>query len=159
MLPASAFHKATKESSGLYYLCKECRRQETRDYYLRKGRLRLREIRNVQRRSSRSLAKSLPSTFLYLKYDQMKKLFMTGQVKSLTVTRPEFIRLGMNSHRFIWLFDNWQKSGLQYKLMPTVDRIDSRGGYDMSNIQFLTMEENRIKETTVDYPNGWKSAL
>ena len=48
---------------------------------------------------------------------------------------PEFIRL----------FKEWEESGYEYKLTPSIDRIDNSRGYDLDNIQFLTLSENSKK--------------
>jgi len=43
---------------------------------------------------------------------------------------------------FLPLFINWEKSGYDRKLCPTVDRIDSNKGYILDNMRWITHSEN-----------------
>jgi len=43
------------------------------------------------------------------------------------------------------LFEAWELSGYAKNLVPSIDRIDSTKGYDFSNIQVMTWEENNFK--------------
>jgi len=43
------------------------------------------------------------------------------------------------------LFNDWVKSGYEYRLTPTTDRIDNKKGYLVENIQFLSMSDNAKK--------------
>ena len=40
------------------------------------------------------------------------------------------------------MFDVYEKSDYDRRLCPTVDRIDSKKGYTMDNMQWLTHSEN-----------------
>jgi len=39
----------------------------------------------------------------------------------------------------------WVKSGYKMKLSPSIDRIDNARGYDLDNIQIITVSENARK--------------
>lgn len=58
----------------------------------------------------------------------------------------EFHEKAFCSNRFQRLYAEWVKSGYQHHLIPTVDRINSKKGYTLDNIQFLTWEDNRYKQ-------------
>lgn len=44
------------------------------------------------------------------------------------------------------LFDRWVSSGCDGSLTPSIDRIDNNVGYVFSNMHFIPMAENRVKD-------------
>ena len=46
---------------------------------------------------------------------------------------------------FSKLFQEWESSGYEKDLRPSIDRIDDYAGYTFSNIQLMTFKENREK--------------
>lgn len=60
--------------------------------------------------------------------------------------------------RFDRLFSEWECSGHQLQLRPTIDRISSKRGYDLENIHWMTWAENRFKEALDRRHNGRKVA-
>jgi len=61
--------------------------------------------------------------------------------KSL-LARDVFYDWAFNSKEFHILFKTWKDSGYDRKLTPTVDRIDSRYGYSLDNMEWITHSEN-----------------
>lgn len=53
----------------------------------------------------------------------------------------------LNDTKFLRLFKEWEKSGYAKPLIPSIDRIDNKKGYEKNNIHLLTWGENRFKET------------
>lgn len=53
-----------------------------------------------------------------------------------------FYEWALSDSNFNKLFDDYEKSGYQRKLAPSVDRINSSIGYELSNMEFITMSEN-----------------
>lgn len=46
-------------------------------------------------------------------------------------------------HATFWkLFAEWQKSGYDRKLTPTVNRVDANRGYTLDNMEWLTHSQN-----------------
>jgi len=60
-------------------------------------------------------------------------------------SRKEFLDFAINDFGLKSLYEEWQQNGYDRKLVPSVDRIDCRLGYLVSNIQFLTLSDNGKK--------------
>ena len=56
--------------------------------------------------------------------------------------KDEFYNWAMNRPEFHQLFEEWEKSGYERKLCPSVDRIDSSKGYIIGNMEFVTFSVN-----------------
>lgn len=67
--------------------------------------------------------------------------------KTPSFSREEFIQKGKKSQKLQTLYSEWKKSGYKYSKTPTVDRIDYKKGYTMDNIQFLSFDGNREKQS------------
>jgi len=61
--------------------------------------------------------------------------------------REEFYKWALNSAEFFQLFDEYKKADFDRKLAPTVDRIDPKVGYVISNMRWLTHSENSRQTT------------
>jgi hypothetical protein len=61
--------------------------------------------------------------------------------KSL-LPKSEFYEWAIASNDFHRLFREWVDSDFDRKLAPSVDRIDSRIGYEIGNMQWVTHSEN-----------------
>lgn len=58
------------------------------------------------------------------------------------LTRSEFYEWAMSCPVFHKLFEDWEGSGYDRKLAPSVDRIDSKKGYTVDNMEWVTHSEN-----------------
>lgn len=58
------------------------------------------------------------------------------------LSREEFYAWALASHEFHRLFREWEESGYQMALAPSVDRVDSAKGYAVENMQWVTHSEN-----------------
>lgn len=56
--------------------------------------------------------------------------------------REEFYAWAMASNEFHRLYREWVEADYDQKLAPTVDRVDSRLGYSIPNMQWVTHSEN-----------------
>ena len=56
--------------------------------------------------------------------------------------KSEFYEWAMRSPEFHRLFADWERSGYQRKLAPSVDRIFSSMGYSLENMEWVTHSEN-----------------
>jgi len=61
------------------------------------------------------------------------------------LTKEEFYNWAKSSFAFIELWNAYVDSCYDIKLCPTVDRIDSKFGYDLENMQWITHSENSRK--------------
>lgn len=125
-----------KEPCGLFYICKECRS---------KSRLGKRAGERCKKRSVKELTlrEYLSNKYMVIRHRITEKAAYNN--KKIEFTREEFIEFGLNDKNYLSLHKEWAKSGHQYNLIPTVDRIDKGGNYSLDNIQFLTMLENTRK--------------
>lgn len=90
-----------------------------------------------------------PSGFLMRLYRNMNSR-VTGVQKKKShlyigktiLPREDFYKWANSSKKFWELFKNWEATKYDRKLTPTVNRIDSSLGYQLSNMEWLTHSEN-----------------
>ena len=56
--------------------------------------------------------------------------------------KNEFYNWAKSNSIFVRLFEEYEKSGYDRKLAPSVDRINSSKGYEIYNMEFVTHSEN-----------------
>jgi len=56
--------------------------------------------------------------------------------------REEFYSWALNSEAFHKLFKEWEDSGYERRLCPSVDRINSNAGYRIDNMEWVQFHEN-----------------
>ena len=56
--------------------------------------------------------------------------------------KEDFYEWAMSCPEFHRLYDEWVASDYDRKLTPSVDRIDSSKGYEVSNMEWVTHSEN-----------------
>ena len=62
--------------------------------------------------------------------------------------KSEFYQWAIASPMFHKLFADWERSGYQQKLAPSVDRIFSSMGYTLENMEWVTHSENSRRGAT-----------
>ena len=80
-----------------------------------------------------------PMWNLQAKQRANRKKVYTG--KSL-LDRDEFYSWALTHVVFQSLFENWEQSGYNRKLTPSVDRVNSGLGYTLENMEWVTHGEN-----------------
>jgi hypothetical protein len=58
------------------------------------------------------------------------------------LNKDDFYKWSLNNKDFFVLFENYKASGYNRKLAPSVDRINSKIGYTIDNMEFVTLSEN-----------------
>jgi hypothetical protein len=115
-------HSGCKE--GKSYQCKLCFKEWTKAYEKTEDGFLMRAYRNMLSRIN-GIQKS--------KYHLYKDKYI--------LSKQEFYDWS-NASNFKDLFSLYTSSGYQMKLAPSVDRIDSSVGYELSNIRWITHSEN-----------------
>ena len=67
--------------------------------------------------------------------------------------REVFYEWAKNHPDFLKLFKRWVSSGNDRKLVPTVNRINSSGGYSLDNVEWLTNSANCSLAGSVRHDN------
>lgn len=112
----SEFYKDNRHTDGLFSECKKCKNNKLKENKKTKEGL-LRKMYNSQTSNSRGNGKPLYS-------------------------REEFISYGLNNNDFNFIYSEWVKSNCMYNKIPSTDRVDTLGAYELSNIRFLSFEDN-----------------
>jgi len=66
-------------------------------------------------------------------------------------TREEFISFGLDSRRFNLLFKKYKRSKGLRAIAPSIDRVNNKKGYILSNMQFLTVGQNSLKDRKIKW--------
>ncbi len=73
------------------------------------------------------------------------------------LTKEDFYSWAKESEDFLKLFFEWELSGYQRKLTPSVDRINSTYGYRVNNMEWVTNSENSRRGSLNKYYGDWRS--
>lgn len=90
-----------------------------------------------------------PNGFLVRLYRNMKSRISGVQVAKFylyegkeLLTKEDFYVWAKNSPKFYELFKEYENSNYDRKLAPSVDRVDSKLGYKIENMEWVTHSEN-----------------
>ena len=110
---------------------------------------RVREYRQRTGNAATKKYEKTPKGFLMRMYRNMQSRVSGVQSKKAhlykgkeLLPREDFYKWAFNSVLFWRMFSDWENSGHDRKLTPTVDRIDSSKGYSLDNVRWLTHSEN-----------------
>jgi hypothetical protein len=141
-----------KESSTYYKwssICQPCKNTKTREY------------RNLNENKCTKKYEKTKKGFLVRMYRNMTSRVLGIQKRSINLylgksilSKDEFYNWALNDTNFNLLFDEWEKNEYKRKITPSIDRIDSKFGYTLDNIQFLTLSENSSKTSKNKKYNG-----
>ena len=67
------------------------------------------------------------------------------------LSKDEFYEWAKSNDTFLMLFDEYKKSEYNRKLAPSVDRIDSSKGYEISNMEFVTQSKNSRRGSLIKW--------
>ena len=63
------------------------------------------------------------------------------------IEKEKFYQWAMSQVEFHLLFEEYEVGGYERRLAPSVDRINSSIGYQIDNMEFVTMSENSRRGT------------
>lgn len=116
---------------------------------------------NLKRRIACNKYEKTKRGFLMRLYRNMKSRVNGTQkakfhlYKGLDVLgKDEFYEWANNQPQFHTLFSEYEESGYERRLAPSVDRIDSSKGYNAPNMEFITMSENSRRGTISRFNNN-----
>ena len=135
--PLEAFPKHADCKDGRAPQCKECRKVYLRGYR--------KHTRNaITRRYEKT-----PRGFVMRTYRNMLSRVSGIQHKKAhlyqgkpILERAAFYEWSLSDPSFNRLFEEWRLSGFARALTPSIDRIDSAGGYEPQNVRWITHSEN-----------------
>lgn len=109
---------------------------------------------NARRRASCNKYEKTKKGFIMRLYRNMKSRVEGVQKAKQHLYRglgildkDEFYEWAMSNPKFHSLFGDYELSGYERKLSPSVDRVDSSMGYQIDNMEFVTMSENSRRGT------------
>lgn len=124
---------------------------------------RLREYRRMNGHAATFLYEKTPNGFLMRMYRNMKSRILGIQKMKYhlyrdkeLLSKEDFYIWAKNNKQFHVLFKTWVQSDHDRKLTPSVDRIDSKLGYSISNMEWVTHSENSRRGSI---SNGGKALL
>ena len=75
------------------------------------------------------------------------------------LNKDEFAIFCKNSDKFNSMFIEWGKSGYCKEKRVSLDRIDWQKGYELNNLQFLTVSENIIKGNVLNEGDRYSKSI
>lgn len=78
--------------------------------------------------------------------------------KGKLISQSEFFDYASKDATYKKLYNQWEDSGFQLKLTPTLDRKDAKKGYVKGNLQFLTYSDNVIKGNLEYDKRPWEAS-
>ncbi len=106
--------------------------------------------REINKRARKKYYRS-KNGYLICKYlDMVRRVegrspLAVSSVGKSVLTKKEFITWASYNKDFHSLFKQWELSGYERTLSPSIDRIDDNKGYTVCNMQFITQGENSAK--------------
>lgn len=116
---------------------KEIKNQKQREYRQKNGNAETKKYEKTKNGFLMRLYRNMQSRIQGIQ----KEKFHLYEGKTL-VEREVFYDWAKNNSTFHSLFDDYEKSNYDRKLAPSVDRINSKLGYELSNMEFITHSEN-----------------
>lgn len=112
----------------------------------------LKKQREYRKRTNNKCTKKYektPNGFLMRKYRNMQSRVLGIQKKKKhlyqnleLLDRQLFYKWSKCDKNFWLLYNQWVKSNYERKLCPTVNRINSKNGYLLTNMEWITHSEN-----------------
>lgn len=119
-----------------------------------------------EKRAKHKSYEKTPRGYIMRKYRNMKSRITGVQkqkyhlYKGLTLlSKEDFYEWAIDHKDFISLFSDYEASGYERKLAPSVDRIDSDKGYEISNMEWVTHSENSRRGSNSEKRRAYYDAM
>ena len=119
----TAFNKKASRKDGHHPLCRECSKQEFKEY----------------RKTEKGLTASI--------YSHQRSSSVTRNMPKPNYTKEELYQWLKDQPTYKTLYTAWVNSDYDNRLTPSPDRLDDFKPYTLDNLQLLTWGENRAKNT------------
>lgn len=146
--PLEDFYKHPQMPLGRVRKCKECNKLDIRIDYIKN---REKKLEYDQYRNRYNIQRIFNHKYSGIK-SRCEKLTLSGKKNSVFgkkyLSKEEWIKWcysETNYKKFIELYNNWIQSNCDRKLNPSIDRVDNKKGYIITNLQWLTQSENSSK--------------
>jgi len=133
----SNFNKHPETKDRLSNYCRECKNEKQRIFREISGNKHTKSYEKTEHGFIMRLYRNMKS-----RIDGVQKKNTDLYVGKCLLDKNVFYGWALNNMEFKRLFVNYTESGYSRKLAPSVDRINSKEGYDLSNMEFVTMSEN-----------------
>lgn len=118
--------------------CRDCERLKRKQYYHSgKGKLLYKKYEKTKNGFLMRLYRNMKSRVLGI-CKHKRHLYYGLEI----LDKEEFYAWAKNNEDFHSLFKEWEESGYERRLTPSVDRIDARHGYVLINMEFVPFHEN-----------------
>lgn len=129
--------KSMLENRRLYGWCRECRKNIDAGYRIRNSD----KIKTFSKEYKRTVSGLINTIF----WGQKLSRKSSKSNKIVLYTLEELTEWVIKNPKFGELYLNWQNSGYDKWLKPSIDRILPSGNYDFKNIRLVTWKENDEK--------------
>lgn len=177
--PLTGFNKDVRAKDGLRPSCKGCQKV-AKKLYREKNREKVRSAQKMYRDKKREeinasakqyyaenaerinerrrhLNRTDPEFFLKGTYIGMQYR-VRGMAEKIAhiyeglpiCSQEEFMAWSLSDNTFKEVWFQWKTSGYEYRLTPSIDRIDNDAGYTLDNMQWLTVSDNTRKRNGDD---------
>lgn len=134
---SDCFKKSVGNKDGLWGKCKICSNEEQRNYRI--------ETKNT---ATKKYEKTKTGFLVRLYRNMLSRISGVQKQKAHLyigkdiLSKKVFYNWAINDVSFNLLFADYENSGYDRKKAPSVDRINSKNGYSLDNMEFITHSEN-----------------
>lgn len=98
------------------------------------------------KRYRESIKRLLQNRYLTMSQRASGKFCKRGSTGKEIVSKDDFFKWSSSQmNQIMKLHKSWKESGFNRNLAPSIDRIDSKKGYTIGNMQWITCHENTCK--------------
>lgn len=121
-------------------------RKRANDKYRKTEKYRKNQVQNILPKQRENRKKN-PHYFLLTAYGNMRNRVLGKSKPHLykglpILSRQEFLYWAKEDITFCILFNYWKENGYKLKDRPSINRVDTRKGYTLDNVEWITHSEN-----------------